>query len=141
MQRVNYKKAIASSVLIILILTILVGLFLPLKSRPLEGIPIVKLEMQSLLNALQFYQAEYDRYPSGSSSEIAQALSGNNPKKHVFLSLFRARSTNNAGQFVDPWGTPYEISVESTNHVVIRCAGKNRIFGDKDDVTVDTSGR
>ena len=103
--------------------------------------PLVKLEMQSLLNALQLYQAEFNKYPSGSPSEIAQALLGNNPKKHVFLGGFLGRSTNNAGQFVDPWGTPYEITVESTNHIVLRCAGKNRAFGDKDDVTMDTSQR
>ncbi len=132
----KYKKAFLGSVLVILLATIAAGLFLPLMRRQ----AIVKLEMQSLLNALQFYQAEYDSYPSGSSSKILQALLGNNPKKRVFLSI-GARSTNNAGQFVDPWGTPYEIGVESTNLVMIRCAGKNRSFGDKDDMTVGTSRR
>jgi hypothetical protein len=141
MRTVNYKRASLGSVLVILILTIVAGLFLPLRSRPVEGMPLVKLEMQSLLNAVQLYQAEYDKYPSGSSSEISQALLGNHKKKHVFLSTFRARSTNKAGQFVDPWGTPYEIAFESTNCVMIRCAGKNRSFGDKDDVTMSTSLR
>src|SRR6266566_1011756 len=101
-----YKKAFLNSVLFILIATVAVGLILPLMRRPAEGIPIVKTEMQSLLAALQYYQAEFDKYPSGSSSEILQVLLGNNPKKRAFLSL-EARSTNNAGQFVDPWGTPY----------------------------------
>jgi len=137
---VNYKKAFLNSVLFILIATVAVGLILPLMRGPAEGILIVKTEMQSLLSALQFYQVEFDRYPSGGSSEILQALLGNNPKKRVFLSI-GARSTNNTGQFVDPWGTPYEIRVESNNHVIVRSAGKNRSFGDKDDVTMSTSHR
>jgi hypothetical protein len=42
---------------------------------------------------------------------------------------------------LDPCGTPYEIAFESTNYVMIRCAGKTRSFGDKDDVTMSTSHR
>jgi hypothetical protein len=55
----------------------------------------------------------------------------------VFLSI-PARSTNNAGQLIDPWGTPYEIIFEPTNYVTIRSAGKNKTFGDEDDVTMNT---
>ena len=88
---------------------------------------------------MQAYQAEFDKYPSGSLAEIVQALVGNNPRKRVFL--LTGRSTNSAGQFVDPWGTPYEITVESNKHVMIRCAGKSRVFGDKDDWTKDLSHR
>jgi len=63
---------------------------------------------------------------------------GNNPKKKVFLNI-PERSTNSAGEFVDPWGTSYRIIIESTNHVAIQSAGMNRIFGDNDDVTMSTS--
>jgi type II secretory pathway pseudopilin PulG len=138
MRTVSYKKPFQASVLVVLIATIGIGLVAPLVSRRREGIANERIEMQSLLNALHYYQAEFDKYPSGSSSEILQALLGNNPKKRVLL---ETRSTNNAGQFVDPWGTPYEITFESTNHVMIRSAGKNRSFGDKDDVTAGTSRR
>ena len=94
--------------------------------------------MRILLGALRYYEAEYDQYPPGSSSEILQVLVGNNPKKKVFLSI-PERFTNSTGEFIDPWGTPYRILFESTNHVTIQSAGKNRIFGDHDDVTMSTS--
>jgi hypothetical protein len=102
--------------------------------------PKVQIEMRSLLGALRHYEADYDKYPSGDSPEILQALLGSNPRMIVLLTI-PPRSTNNAGQFVDPWGTPYEIAFESTNHVTIRSAGNNRTFGDKDDVTMSTSRR
>ena len=136
-----YKSAFLNSVLVILIVTIAVGLFLRLMRRAAERPqPIVKIDMQSLVFALKHYQADFDKYPSGGSSEILQALLGDNPEKRVFLTI-GARSSNNACQFIDPWGTPYEIHVESTNHVIVRSAGKNRSFGDKDDVTMSTSNR
>ena len=134
----NFKKAFLAIVLVILIATIVAAFCLPLSTRRVDGMPIVKLELQSLLNAVQLYQAEFYKYPSGNPSEISQAILGKNPKKHVFLSNFR---TNNAGQCIDPWRTPYEITVESTNRVMIRSAGKNRSFGDKDDLTLGTSLR
>lgn len=53
----------------------------------------------------------------------------------MFLNI-SPRSTNNAGQFVDPWGTPYDIVFESTNRVTIKSAGKDKVFSDKDDVVM-----
>jgi hypothetical protein len=41
-------------------------------------------------------------------------------------------SVNQAGELLDPWGTPYAISFSSTNSFVISSAGKDKIFGDKD---------
>src|SRR5207249_1350961 len=110
---------------------IVVGLFLTSlgRGRREPGIPTVRREMDAFLMAMWGYEAAFDRYPSGSPTEILQALAGNNPWKRVFLVM--GRSTNSVGEFVDPWGTPYKITVESNNRVTIRSAGENRSFGDK----------
>src|SRR6267378_5847620 len=134
----NLTKTILICVLVGLIIILVVPILMPRWGHRETGVPLVKIEMRSLLGALQYYEAEYDEYPSGSSSGILQALLGNNPKKKVFLSI-PERSTNNTGEFVDPWRTPYRIIVESTNRVTIQSAGMNRIFGDNDDVTMSTS--
>ena len=134
----NLTKTILICVLVGLIIFLAVPILLPRWGHRERGEPLVKIEMRSLLGALQYYEAEYDEYPSGSSSGILQALLGNNPKKKVFLSI-PERSTNNTGEFVDPWRTPYRIIVESTNRVTIQSAGMNRIFGDNDDITMSTS--
>ena len=38
----------------------------------------------------------------------------------------------------DYWGTPYRIEIVVQTNYVIRSAGKNRTFGDKDDITFDS---
>ena len=136
----NYARASLICILVVLILILALSSLLPRWGHRERGVPVVMIEMRSLIRALQYYEAEYDRYPSGSSSEMLQALWGKNPKKKVFLSI-PERSTNETGEFVDPWGTPYRIIFESTNRVTIRSAGKNRIFGDNDDVTISKSQR
>jgi hypothetical protein len=43
--------------------------------------------------------------------------------------------TNLLGEVIDPWGTPYQINFLGKTNFVVRSAGKNQKFGDKDDVT------
>ena len=47
-------------------------------------------------------------------------------------------SINQAGEFLDPWGTPYAINFTSTNSFVISSAGKNKVFGDADDIVFNS---
>ena len=129
----HLTKTILICVLVGLIIILGLPILIPRWGHREKGVPLVKIEMRSLLGALQYYETEYDKYPSGSSSEMLHVLRGNNPKKKVFLSI-PERSTDKTGEFVDPWGTPYRIIIESTNGVTIQSAGKNRIFGDNDDV-------
>jgi hypothetical protein len=42
--------------------------------------------------------------------------------------------TNGAGELLDGWATPYRIEFIDRSNFVIRSAGKNRTFGDKDDI-------
>ncbi len=40
---------------------------------------------------------------------------------------------------MDPWKTPYEINLIGQTNYIIRSAGPNHLFGDKDDI-ISNSG-
>jgi len=39
---------------------------------------------------------------------------------------------------VDPWKTPYQIDFLQPTNFIISSAGKNKIFGDKDDIILNS---
>ena len=92
------------------------------------------MEITSFAASMESYKIEFGSYPTGDNRAILGVLQGNNPKKLIFLDV-HPRSISADGAFVDPWQTPYEITIRSTNSVSIRSAGKNKRFGDADDVT------
>ena len=95
------------------------------------GVSRDKYEMQSLAMAMKQYQAEYGHFPTGESKAIIAALSGDNPRKMVFLD-WTETSRHRASMDADPWGTPYRIMTVS-NDVVITCAGPDQIYDTNDD--------
>ena len=44
-----------------------------------------------------------------------------------------------SGEFLDPWGTPYQIEFTGQTNYCIRSASINLKFGDKDDIVYDSS--
>jgi hypothetical protein len=95
---------------------------------------VSRMDIFSFVTAMESYKDAYGTYPTGDNPTVFGALRGNNPKKLIFLDV-HPRSISADGAFVDPWQTPYEITIRSTNSVSIRSAGKNKRFGDADDVT------
>ncbi|MBI3851981.1 MAG: hypothetical protein HY298_17120 [Verrucomicrobia bacterium] len=91
-------------------------------------------EMISFLAAMTNYANTYGTLPKGNAATVFASLSGENPNKIVFLAV-GAKQINSAGQFVDSWGTPFQILMTNQNVVVISSAGQNRAFGDADDIT------
>src|SRR5438552_1279798 len=116
------------------------GLLYLVDSSPDYSNRIVEVEVDGLMAALQQYHMEFKAFPPGDSVEIQKALQGGNPRGLPFFQA-GSRSLNNKGELLDPWGTPYRFTFSSTNRVVVTSAGKNRIFGDKDDVTRESIAR
>ena len=85
-------------------------------------------DVENLFIALQKYKEQVGSYPIGGNLEVARALQGHNPK-NVIVIVGRKNSTNEKGEFIDPWGTPLRIYF-SDNGVLIRSAGPNRRFDD-----------
>ncbi len=89
-----------------------------------------------LIKGLQEYRKFVGSYPSGSPTDLANALSGRGQtEKQLLLVSDRKERKNNKGELVDPWGTPLQFYF-SHNAVLIRSAGPNRLF---EDSTVATS--
>jgi type II secretory pathway pseudopilin PulG len=94
------------------------------------------IEMRIIGSALQAYRKETGSYPTGQTENILQQLRGTNASgSHYLLPPYRQGYSTN--DYLDPWGTPYRIEVENEINFVIRSAGKNGEFGDRDDQVFD----
>ena len=91
--------------------------------------------MWDVATALNEFETTYKEIPSGNSAAIFRALYGSNPKSIIFLSR---GMTNDDGQMIDPWGTPYQIEILQQTNFTILSAGHDQKFGDKDDVTFNS---
>jgi hypothetical protein len=83
--------------------------------------------------SIEAYHDEYRNYPTGDNAAVFSTLQGSNANRVVFLQV-KPWQINSDGQFVDPWGTPYDISVSTNENLRIRSAGPNGRFGDSDDM-------
>jgi hypothetical protein len=115
------------------VILILVAMMLPVRtgSRPGKNV-LCRMRLTDLRTALTTYHDKYLIYPDGGNSNIIGALAGDNPQKIVFLYFTRYASHPN--EMVDPWETPYQIDFLQPTNFIISSAGKNKIFGDKDDI-------
>lgn len=96
------------------------------------------LEMQFIAEALHQYRKETGRYPTGQTENILQQLRATNALGSQYL-LYPIRRGYSIHEFVDPWGKPYRIEIGQAAEFVIRSAGKNGKFGDRNDVVLHSS--
>ena len=97
-----------------------------------------KVDEAQIATALESYSNVYGAFPPGDTESIERILSGEdtkgkNSQKIQFLIFFR-RSIEHSNEMTDPWGTPYVISFSSTNSFIVSSAGKDKKFGDADDI-------
>jgi hypothetical protein len=100
-------------------------------------IPRARMDEEQLFMGIQNYRQIVGSYPTGEFSNIISVLAGNNPQKIVFLN-FR-QSPEHPNEMADPWNTPYKIDFSQQTNFVIRSAGKNKIFGDADDIIFNSA--
>ena len=104
------------------IILLLVAMLLPAETGPtLNKNARCKVILMRLRAEIGNYKYEFGSYPTGDYGQVLKKLFGGDPKKTEFLR-------------VDPWGTPYAINYLSTNSFIISSAGKDKIFGDADDI-------
>ena len=99
------------------------------------AVPREKAEIRALKQAMDQFKAVYSYYPTGELDAVVAALSGENPRKEIFLDWPRAPG-DRGNKAVDPWGTPYRIRVTATG-VTVTCAGRDKKFGTADDRSTD----
>jgi len=96
-------------------------------------------DVQVIALALDGFARENGDYPKGTLGEICRMLRGEmvncqNPKKLDYVEA-QPHELNELGEFVDPWGQPYRMSVNGAARVY--SCGLNRIdeHGEGDDIT------
>jgi len=121
------------------ICVILVVPFVFSRGRDRHG-NVAKMDVLNILAALTQYEREFGTFPIGDRIQVLKLLRGENPREIVFFSVAPER-VNSKGEFMDGWGTPYDIQILSSNSVSVRSAGPNKIFGDKDDIATEERRR
>jgi hypothetical protein len=130
------KPAIGWSLAGVGLLGIIVGLGWPQMScspQPAE-VSESRSIMAQLQIACQQYRTEYGAFPSTAENyRMAEILKSENPRKILFIE-FNPRTINANGEIIDGWGTPLRISYLSDDDLLIVSAGKDKLFGSKDDL-------
>jgi hypothetical protein len=96
-----------------------------------------RLTETAMATALKAYSNTYDVLPVGNTESVERILAGENlygknPQKIQFLNF--KPSAEHSNEMVDSWETPYEINFPSTNSFIVLSAGKDKIFGNADDI-------
>jgi len=86
-------------------------------------------DVQVIELALDGFAFENGGYPKGTRGEICrllrgESINGQNPKKLDYVEALPTEM-NSTGEFLDPWGEPYRISVDP--RVRVYSYGPNRI--------------
>jgi type II secretory pathway pseudopilin PulG len=133
----------ASAVILLLLAVIgwLVFSALEYRTDRNYGFIRTKVDESQIATALEAYSTLYGAFPTGNTEAIERILSGEdlngkNLQKIRFLTF--KGSVEHSNEMADPWGTPYAISFSSTNSFVISSAGKDKVFGDKDDIVFNS---
>ena len=90
---------------------------------------VAKVELRAIDAALAVYRNDYGAYPTGSASQIASALLGENARHVTYIDGM----TQSQEGFLDPWVQPYGISVNSGMAMIVS-EGPDRQIGTKDDL-------
>jgi len=105
------------------------------KPHPLEFTNFApEIALDNMRHAISDYGSMFGGNPIGENSEITSQLSGDNPKHANFIRPDAGMRTNDKGELVDPWGTPYFFHQLSGHETEIRSAGPDKIMWTADDL-------
>jgi type II secretory pathway pseudopilin PulG len=95
-------------------------------------------DVQVIALALDGFTFENGDYPKGTRGEICrllrgESINGQNPKKLDYVEALPSEM-NSTGEFLDPWGEPYRISVDPKVRVYSCGPNRNDEQGDGDDI-------
>jgi hypothetical protein len=107
------------------------------KSQPLEYTNLSPdIVLDSMRHAIRDYGSMFGGNPVGLNSEITSQLNGQNPRQVNFIRPEAGMRINDAGELVDPWGTPYFFHQLSGTDMEIHSAGPDKIMWTLDDLVV-----
>jgi type II secretory pathway pseudopilin PulG len=116
--------------------TVILALFIaatmlvrPFSGRDSSPKSQAKNDVVQIATAITSYQTEYGHLPPGANGPVNRALvdilTGNdtkaNPRKIVFIEMnpwkLKRGGTNTAGDFLDPWGSPYFVATSESGTI------------------------
>ena len=96
--------------------------------------PVVVLE--NLRSVFRQYNLRFGANPVGDNAEITASLNGQNPRQVNFLNSDDGLHTNDRGELIDNWGTPFFFHQLSRTEMEIHSAGPDRRMWSQDDLVL-----
>lgn len=96
-----------------------------------ERVMQVDLRASALFMAIKLYRKDFNKNPSGSSKNISATLMGENSLNKMYIDGYDW--TDERGELIDPWGSPYSFVFEK-DLIVVKSYGPNKSANDEDDI-------
>lgn len=128
------KKHLLGLIFFILVWAVAGGLLLRNAAKDYTARAYTHVEIQQITTGLQRYAEKTGKPPAPDNSSVFRALAESNSAAPA---LFTSRHTNAQGETLDFWGTPYRIEVVAMTNWAVSSAGKNKAFGDGDDIFIE----
>jgi len=123
----------------IVIVVVVGGVMAAVMIPPHKRLQKAEHDVDQLVLALNGFAKENGRYPKGTLAEIAALLRGEdvrgqNPKRLDYIESTTGE-LNAAGEFIDPWGTPYHINIDGAPRVYSCGPDRADEYGGGDDIS------
>ena len=92
--------------------------------------------LENMRTVFRQYSSRYGGNPVGDNAEITAALNGRNPRQIVFLNSDDGLRSNDRGELIDNWGTPFFFHQISGTQMEIHSAGPDRRMWTADDLVI-----
>jgi hypothetical protein len=103
--------------------------------EPETGLPPLTV-MENMRSVLRQYSSRFGGNPVGNNREITAALNGGNPGQTMFVNSEDGLRTNERGELIDNWGTPFFFHQISGTLMEIHSAGPDRKMWTPDDLVM-----
>src|SRR6185369_11936049 len=106
----------------------------PASHAPDFSDPAPDVVVDNMRRTFRLFTSKFGSNPVGTNPEITKALNGDNPKQTIFIRSEDGLRINEAGELIDPWGTPFFFHQLSAKEMEIHSAGPDRMMWTGDDL-------
>ncbi|HTH50011.1 MAG TPA: type II secretion system protein GspG [Candidatus Limnocylindria bacterium] len=113
--------------LVLVAFAVFLALILPAVARATAAARrgLAETDAGTLEGGMEAYRNVLGRYPGGTAAQILSALRGENTSSNAFV-VVSPRRVNAAGEYTDPWRTPYRITFDAAGKPHVYSFGPNR---------------
>ena len=113
--------------LVLVSFAVFLSLILPAAARATAAArrALAETDLGTLQGGMEAYRNVLGKYPGGTAAQILSALRGENTASNAFI-VVAPRRVNAAGEYTDPWRTPYHIAFDASGKPRVYSFGPNR---------------